>query len=155
MYDGGLFTCPGFPDFTIRDCDPLNTVLNNVFTHLCSVLSTASFTNQNIGSGEGVFAQQNGVFQEFKSITGGQGVDVTSTATEINIGLDFTSTGGTLAITPGVGNSLNFETVGPPGETNTASNLGGGEGGLVRADRFERRQGDHRDLRGPAVRHRR
>lgn len=61
-------------------------------------------TASNLGVGEGVFAQKNGVDLEFKSLTASGSVSLTSTASEISISSD--------------------------GEANTASNLGTGEGNV-------------------------
>jgi hypothetical protein len=47
-------------------------------------------TGANLGAGEGVFAQKNGVALEFKSLVAGTGVTITNTATELTIN----STGG-------------------------------------------------------------
>lgn len=59
----------------------------------------------NLGTGDGVFAQLNGSFLEFKSLVEGANITITSTATEI-----------TIATGAGVG------------EANTTSNVGTGEG---------------------------
>ncbi len=61
-------------------------------------------TGSNLGAGSGVFAQKSGVDFEFKSIVGGTGINVTSDANTVTI------------------NNASL------GETNTASNLGAGEG---------------------------
>lgn len=52
-----------------------------------SAAAAAGETNtaSNVGTGEGVFAQKNGVDLEFKSIEAGDGINVTSTADEVTI----------------------------------------------------------------------
>lgn len=59
-------------------------------------------TASNLGTGEGVFAQKNGVDLEFKSLVEGSNITLSSTGTEVTI------------------------TAPAPGEVNTASNLGAG-----------------------------
>lgn len=48
-------------------------------------------TASNLGSGEGVFASKSGVDLEFKSLVGGTGISLSSTATEITIDRDAVS----------------------------------------------------------------
>jgi hypothetical protein len=129
MYDGPLFTCEGIPDLVVRPCDNLNTVLNLMLSTICSLAQGNIFTNVNIGGGAEVFAQSNGSLEEFRTLVGGNGITVTQGVDEILFETNFTSTGGTIGITSGPGNTINFEVlIAGGGEANTASNIGAGVG---------------------------
>jgi len=57
----------------------------------------------NLGIGAGVFAQKNGANLEFKSLTGGAGISITPSATEINIALTASFVTGGLNVGTGQG----------------------------------------------------
>jgi hypothetical protein len=127
MYDGEVFQCVGIPALTIRPCDNLNAVLDLMLGAICDLSQAGLFTNVNIGGGAEVFAQQNGILQEFRTIIGGPGISVTQNPNDITLDTNFTSTGGTIGITVN-GGAINLEVLTGSGEVNTASNLGAGVG---------------------------
>lgn len=126
-YDGTIFQCEGIPEFIVRPCDDLNQVLNLMMNYICQLSQNQLFQNTNIGGGAEVFAQQNGIFQEFRTLIPDFGITITENPSDITFGLNFTSTGGSIGITQN-GNALNLEVLTGSGENNTASNVGAGIG---------------------------
>jgi hypothetical protein len=101
-FDGTTLDCTG--NFTITNCENLNTVIATLGTALCTLYTNVSnLDGLNLGSGEGVFAQRNGDIFEFKSIVGGDGISVSSTATEVTVSANLTSSSGEITIVPSGG----------------------------------------------------
>lgn len=89
--------------------DDLRTAFTKVTANFTDVYSKlAAINGQNVGSGQGIFsADVNGVMN-FKSITGSNGITVTSTATTVDIHAPTQITSLLTDVAPTLGGNLNL-----------------------------------------------
>ena len=93
-------------DGTGDDLRTAFTKVNTNFTDLYTIIS--NLNGANIGSGQGIFSADSSGIMQFKSITGSNGITVTSTSNTVNIAGTIYPTSLVTDTSPHLGGNLNL-----------------------------------------------